>query len=398
MLSPTIHILGVVLAFAVAGSAYRYLHVDPDRYFFLPILLLILYHTIAAILTNTRRYTVRPIGIAAKKAVGKYIFWFMLIGGLYQFYGHHPFYIAFAAHTRQMLGTYLRLYAIGGLPYFFCVERYRYSRFEVINDTYLRVVSFLRALFRFEGKKLKYRLFTRGYKSLILSWILRMHYIPVMVEQVYYGVVRITGIASSPDYQYGVEGTAAIFVLILFCVDSTNASIGYFWESSVTGTRFRETDPYPFHWMVVLVCYYPFIKFAGNFFPFPHGVDGSPLVSSDPVFRLAVNVCTIAALGGMVYATTSLGFSFSNLCYKKIQTRGMYRFVRHPATVFNLLFFFFAIFRYRSSLCFATTSLYIIWCAIYVTRAICEERFLRRFSEYRTYMDKVRYRFIPGLL
>jgi protein-S-isoprenylcysteine O-methyltransferase Ste14 len=75
----------------------------------------------------------------------------------------------------------------------------------------------------------------------------------------------------------------------------------------------------------------------------------------------------------------------------------LYRIVRHPGTVCKLLFFFFSIFRYRSSFCFTTITLYIIWCIIYLTRAVCEERFLRRFPDYRSYMDKVRYRFIPGV-
>jgi protein-S-isoprenylcysteine O-methyltransferase Ste14 len=296
-----------------------------------------------------------------------------------------------------MLGSFLWLFALGGLPYFLLVERYRYARFEMVGDPYLRVLSLLRVMVRLKGKKLRYRLFHRGYRSLLLSWVLRMHYMPMMVEQVYRGMVNSTGILDSTTYQYSVEGTAAFLVIVLFCIDSTNASIGYFWESSLTGTRFRETDPYPLHWIVTLVCYYPFIKFAGTFFPFPHGVEGSPLLVDHPSFRLIVNVCTIAALAGIALTTTSLGFSYSNLCYKKIQTRGMYRFSRHPATVCKLLFFFFTIFRYRSSFCCATITLYLIWCMIYVARAFCEERFLRRFPDYRAYMAQVRYRFIPGL-
>jgi len=397
MLTPTLNVIGVLLAFALAGLAYRYSPADPEQQFFLPVFFLILYYTVTAVCTDRRSYGVRSLWTVTKKAVGKYLFWFLLIGGVYQFYGHHPFYIKFAPHTREMLGAYLWVFAVGGLPYLFYVERYRCSQFEMLNDSYLRVLSFVRTAWRREGKQLAYRLFTRGYKSLLLSWIIRIHYIPVMIEQVYHGVKLVTGVIGDPSYQYSVEGTAAFLVLALFLVDSTNASIGYFWESSLTGTRFRETDPHPFHWMVVLVCYPPFINFAGNFFPFPHGIEGSVLLSDAPWFRMAVNLCTIAALGGMVFVTTSLGFAYSNLCYKKIQTKGLYRVVRHPGTVCKLLFFFFTIFRYRSSFCFATITLYLIWCIIYLTRAACEERFLRRFSEYRSYMDKVRYRFIPGV-
>jgi len=219
-----------------------------------------------------------------------------------------------------------------------------------------------------------------------------------MVEQVHHTTVLITAIVSSPNYEYSIGSISVFLVFVLFCVDATNASIGYFWESSLTGTRFRETDPNPFHWIIVLACYFPFREFAWTFFPFPSGVKGSPLLFVHPNFEFAVNICTIVALAGMVYVTTSLGFSYSNLSYKMIQTKGLYRFVRHPGTVCKLLFFFFTIFRYKSSLDFATISLYLVWVMIYITRAVCEERFLRRFQEYRSYMAVVRYRFIPGLV
>lgn len=398
MLTPTLNVLGVILAFSGACCAYYFSPIEPGRHFFLPIYFLILYYTIAAFVTDKKRYEVRPFWLAAKKAIGKYLLWFALIGGLYLFYGLHPFYTEFASNTRRMIQSFLWLFAFEGLLYFFLVERCRYSAFEIVNDPYLRVVSFIRTVCRLDWAKLKHRVFKRGYKSLFLSWIIRLHFIPVMVEQVHHTTVQIAGVVASPDYQFSIGSVAAFLVVILFCIDATNASIGYFWESSLTGTRFRETDPNPFHWFIVLVCYYPFIRFADTFIPFPSGAEGSPLLFDHPGFEHAVNLCTIVALAGMVFVTTSLGFSYSNLSYKKIQTKGLYRFVRHPGTVCKLSFFFLTIFRYESSFNFATVSLYVIWMLIYVTRAICEERFLIRFQEYRTYMGAVRYRFIPGLI
>lgn len=398
MLTPSFNLLGVVLAFAVACCAYCFSPAEPGSHFFLPMYFLVFYYTVAAVVTDKREYDVRPAWLAAKKAIGKYLFWFVLIRGLHLFYGLHPFYIGHAPNTRNMIENFLWLFAFGGLPYFFLVERYRYSRFEIVNDPYLRVVSFLKTLCRLDWSKLKYRTFTRGYKSLFLSWIIRLHFIPVMVEQVYHGTVHIAAIVTAPNYEYSIGSIAAYLVVILFCVDATNASIGYFWESSLTGTRFRETDPNPFHWFIVLICYIPFRHFAATFIPFPSGDEGSPLLFAHPGFEHAVDICTIVALAGMVYVTTSLGFSYSNLSYKKIQTKGLYRFVRHPGTVCKLAFFFFAIFRFESSYNFATVSLYGIWVMIYITRAVCEERFLKRFQEYRSYMDVVRYRFIPGLI
>jgi protein-S-isoprenylcysteine O-methyltransferase Ste14 len=393
MLTPALNILGVIFAFAASFCAYHFNLADPDSQFFLPIYLLILYYTVMAVSTNRKSYIVRPAWLAAKKALGKYIFWLALIYGLYLVYLNHPFYAA-ANHAREMIDNFFWLVVIAGLPYFYFVERYRYSGFEIANDSYLRFISFLMVIRSRDWPKLKYRLFTRGYKSLFLSWVIRLHYIPVMVEQVHNNLMSI----SSPYYAYDVGSVAALLVSLLFCIDSTNASIGYFWESSLTGTRFRETDPHPFHWIVVLMCYPPFIGFAGTFFPFPVGDARSPLLLSNPGFEAAMNIATIVALSGMVFVTTTLGFSYSNLSYKKIQTKGLYRIVRHPGTVCKLLFFFFSIFRYKSSFNPTMLALYGFWLMIYLTRAVCEERFLRQFQEYRSYMSTVRYRFIPGVL
>jgi protein-S-isoprenylcysteine O-methyltransferase Ste14 len=38
-----------------------------------------------------------------------------------------------------------------------------------------------------------------------------------------------------------------------------------------------------------------------------------------------------------------------------------------------------------------------MWAAIYVGRALTEERHLKKYAEYREYMKKVKYRFFPWL-
>jgi len=96
-----------------------------------------------------------------------------------------------------------------------------------------------------------------------------------------------------------------------------------------------------------------------------------------------------------VLSGSALSFSTSNLCYKKIQTKGPYAIVRHPATTFKLLFFFLAFFRYRAAFTFTGILCYLVWMTVYICRALVEESFLKKFSDYRRYMKKTRYRFIP---
>lgn len=398
MLSPFLAILGVVLSFCAVFSIYYYSSIDATKYFFLPIFFLILYYTVIIQFTQRQDYQPRSVRLALKKSLGKYIFWFSLIGCLYAIYSTHPFYINFTPNTRVMLEWFVKLYALAGLPYFFFVERYRYGSFEILNDSYLKFISFLRLVFVRNWKRLRYRLFVKGYKSLFLSWGLRIHFLPLMVEQVFMATVAVLGVLSNPSYEYTVLSIILLLISFMYLIDATNASIGYLWESFLTKTHFRAIDPYPFHWIVVLMCYFPFIKYAQDFVKFPKGNLETALVILHPTFEIVVNAATALALLGIVLSTTCLGFSYSNLSYKKIQTKGPYAVVRHPGTVFKLIFFFLIAFRFKQSYAFPVIMSYIFWAGVYLTRAVCEERFLKQFQEYRDYMAVTRYRFIPGVI
>jgi hypothetical protein len=75
-----------------------------------------------------------------------------------------------------------------------------------------------------------------------------------------------------------------MITVLAWLIDSNNASIGYFWQSAFTKTRFRAIDPYPGHWIIVLVCYPPFIYFVNSYFAvFPSLPETSQRVFSNRV-------------------------------------------------------------------------------------------------------------------
>lgn len=392
MLPPLLAVVGVTVAFSISFVCFYFKFLSHTTFFFLPILVLIVYHTVVMQLiskTYTEKTGWRTSG---KKAVGKYVFWLALMAGLYGIYTNHPFYVHFASHTNLMLAFFIKLYLIFGLPYFLLVERFRSGRFDWFNDAYIKALSLFRTVWRRQWRTLRYRLLKRGYKSLLLSWLLRLHFIPVMVEQVYWGANQTINFLGRPEQAFA---SVMFFVGILFLVDSINASMGYFWESTLTKTRFRAVDTNAFHWIVVLMCYMPFISYASNFVPFPKGIGA--LIIADPLFEGIVNALTIVSLLGIVLTTTCLGFSYSNLSYKKIQTRGPYAVVRHPGTVFKILFFFLTVFRFEVAYSAPIVAAYIFWMGVYIVRILCEERFLLSFREYQDYAKVTRYRLIPGV-
>lgn len=392
MLPPLPAVVGVIVAFSLSFFCFHFKLLSYNTFFFLPILVLIAYHTLVMqLISKTRalRPNWRTVG---KKSLGKYLFWLALMGSLYGIYANHPFYAHFAPHTNLMLAFFIKLYLVLGIPYFIVVERFRAGRFDWFNDAYLKFLSLCRSVWRRRWRSIRYRLLKRGYKSLLLSWLVRLHFIPVMVEQVYWGANQTMNFLERPELALA---NAMFFVGVLFLVDAVNASMGYFWESTVTKTRFRAVDTNAFHWIVVLMCYMPFIGYASNFVPFPQGAGA--LVVAAPWFEWLINFLTILALLGIVLTTTCLGFSYSNLSYKKIQTRGPYAVVRHPGTVFKIAFFFLTIFRFDAAYALPIVAAYIFWMGVYIVRILCEERFLFRFREYQEYAKATPYRLIPGV-
>ncbi len=233
-----------------------------------------------------------------------------------------------------------------------------------------------------------------------------------MVEQVYMGVTAFTLQYQALNSQLYLNTTDvamqamaqsyAIMIMLTtlaWLVDSNNAAIGYFWESPFTKTWFRETDPYPLHWVITLACYFPLIYFVNqSLVSFPNLPDTSQRAFNHTGPNVAIDVTMVIVLLLYMASGSALAFSFSNLSYKKIQTRGPYRFVRHPSITFKIIWFTLAFYRFSAAYTVAWLFCYLFWMGLYISRAFIEERFLRRFPDYQAYMQKTKYRFIPGIV
>lgn len=115
-------------------------------------------------------------------------------------------------------------------------------------------------------------------------------------------------------------------------------------------------------------------------------MDNRVLVWLSTVVILAANTIGLASL-------LNLGRSFGILiALRTVKTGGLYSVVRHPMYCSDMLLRVGFIIGHFSVFVLVVGVLSI---ACYVIRAILEERFLSRADEYRTYMGKVKYRFIP---
>ena len=195
----------------------------------------------------------------------------------------------------------------------------------------------------------------------------------------------------------------ALFQCILFA-DTLLFTLGYIVEVPRLGNRIRSVDPTFFGWFVCLACYPPFNDFTGRFLQwqstdFPH-------FENDYV-HFAANISLLLALAIFSWASIALGFKASNLTNRGIVSRGPYSVVRHPAyAAKNLAWWIGAM--PTLGIWFASGDAYLAaysvfallgWTGIYVLRAITEERHLLLGNNgYAEYMQRVRWRFIPGVI
>ncbi|HET7811546.1 MAG TPA: DUF1295 domain-containing protein [Steroidobacteraceae bacterium] len=251
-----------------------------------------------------------------------------------------------------------------------------------------------------------------GARQAGLLLLLKFFFAPLMINWCLGHFATLSGslVQFAGGLQQGLGGRAlfdtaifwAAFQAILF-IDTLLFTLGYIVEVPALHNRIRSVDPTFFGWFICLACYPPFNEFTGNFLPWQS--NDFPYFTNDYA-HFAVNICILLALAIFSWASLALGFKASNLTNRGIVSRGPYRVVRHPAyAAKNLAWWLGAlpsmamVFGTNDWRAIAYTFVSLIgWSAIYVLRAITEERHLLMIDNgYREYARQVRWRFIPGV-
>jgi protein-S-isoprenylcysteine O-methyltransferase Ste14 len=98
----------------------------------------------------------------------------------------------------------------------------------------------------------------------------------------------------------------------------------------------------------------------------------------------------------MIWARLSLGRSIGLVpALRTLVTRGAYRYVRHPIYLAGSLIFVANLISAYSPLNVTILALGIFW---FVLKSLAEESFLRSDPAYAEYMERVRWRWIPGII
>lgn len=248
----------------------------------------------------------------------------------------------------------------------------------------------------------------------LLSVLLKAFFVPLMVVWLFDHTALMIGHGGELMARWGEPGIAWLdlfnahgfwfaFKVILF-LDVFFFTLGYLIEMPSLKNEIRSVDPTLLGWGVALACYPPFngmtaMVFGGGYSAdFPQFEQATVHVVANALLLLLMAIYTSASI--------ALNFKASNLTHRGIIARGPYRYIRHPAYVCKNLAWWIGLIpllliALETSLTatMMTFGSMFGWSVIYYMRALTEEDHLRGVDgEYDAYCQKVKYRFIPGVI
>ena len=236
-------------------------------------------------------------------------------------------------------------------------------------------------------------------KVSLLFWTVKLIFIPFLLSVATNQADHLVPIFTSgklPELLTSFPMFYIIWLAIINLLDTVVATLGYAIESKSLDNEVRSVDTSIVGWLAVLCCYPPCWVITSTLIP----INASPFFSAsvDNFVDISVRVLILVFLTLFTDATFELNVHFSNLCHRGLVTSGLYSIVRHPAYTCKLISWGLVI-AYLSGSNLTMWCHYLAWIALYVIRAITEERHLSRVDEeYVEYCNRVKYRFIPGLV
>lgn len=241
-------------------------------------------------------------------------------------------------------------------------------------------------------------------RKTFLGLLVKAFFLPIMTSfffsgakntiEMWHNLANLLRHADSWTIQFYASFTALYKFLIesLLLIDVTIAVLGYTLTTRWLNNGISSVDQTGLGWLTCLACYRPFNDLTERYFPWPT-TDISTL--ADTPIKLMLMTLVLGLLAIYVWATMAFGLRFSNLTYRGVISKGPYQFIRHPAYAAKSAAWWVEFLPSFSNL---TAVLYMAsWTLLYYLRAYTEERHLLQFKDYRAYVARVRWRFIPGI-
>lgn len=195
-----------------------------------------------------------------------------------------------------------------------------------------------------------------------------------------------------------IDDTTDVWLTLMFTLTNIILAISYLTETEFLKNKIKYVDTSFLGIASCVMCYYPFVLLTEKIIP----VSIKELMPIDndflrvAIYILALLVNIIVTLSVMVLGTKS-----GNLTNRGIVKSFPYNIVRHPEYSAKIGYIIISMLPVYISAGLNTLGNIILsigvlmWIGLYILRAITEERNLIKDPEYKEYICKVKYRFIP---
>jgi protein-S-isoprenylcysteine O-methyltransferase Ste14 len=420
----TIVILSIAIALLKLGS-FPILGFNVKEEYLL--LLMVIFSFISMLIAEhfSRRHYVENGWIKVEKIKNKKTDIHLLISTLYRFStlllifylmsfivnNHYYFSDDSFQITREFFTYFLVFYLFLGIPYIFFTLRYKSSFKYEFNDYAINLMLVSRGAIYFSYgflfhkhyflRRSKVVLLSKKVKKIILTYLIIFFFLTLMLKFLniefseFHEALSTIFLNQNSTFFDRYNAWYLMLYHLLFTIDVSLGIIGYTIASRWLDNRTRSVDMTMEGWIVALMCYPPMNNaFTEQFINYNRL--GTHAVITSELGKMIVMAFTLLLIIIYVWATIAFSFKFSNLTNRGIVTTGPYAVVRHPAYVAKNLSWWLANTFVLSN--FWAASALFAWNVIYILRALTEEKHLKKDPKYQAYCNKVKYRFIPGLI
>ena len=195
-----------------------------------------------------------------------------------------------------------------------------------------------------------------------------------------------------------IDDTADVWIALMFTVTNFVFAFSYLTEAEFLKNKINYADTSFLGIFSCIMCYYPFVLLTEKIVPIALK-DVIPV--DNDILRLTIYILVLIANLVAMIAILRLGTKSGNLTNRGIVTGFPYNIVRHPEYSMRIFYIILTIIPvyvigHLSILGNIVLTIgMLMWIMLFVLRAVTEERNLIKDENYKNYIQKVKYRFIP---
>lgn len=231
-------------------------------------------------------------------------------------------------------------------------------------------------------------------KVVLQKFLLKTAVKIVFVPFMYSGFLGNLSLLLNTEWQLNASAVSLLLFNFGISIDMLIGIFGYLFSSAIINNQIIDTDSNFLGWLFALLCYPPLVWLMRQVNDQQDSLIWSDILPHGSVIFWLMFI--IINLTWVIYwlATFEFGMTFSNLSYRHLIDKGVYRYTKHPAYIAKNIYWwlytlpfmgvaFISVEWWKNVLGLIFVSL------IYYGRAKSEERHLMKFPEYRQYCSEI---------